>query len=85
MFLTESFTCDICNKSLKSEYYLKLHKHIHTGEMPYSCDVCGKKFNRKDKVSRHMLTHDPVKKFVCPFKTLTGEHADKSKFLDFSL
>ncbi|XP_067931832.1 zinc finger protein 341-like isoform X2 [Watersipora subatra] len=66
------FTCDICNKAMKSEYYLKAHRRIHTGELPYACELCGKRFNRKDKVNRHMLTHDLVKKFVCPFKDITG-------------
>jgi len=57
---------------MKSEHYLKAHKLIHTGELPFACNLCGKRFNRKDKVSRHMSVHDPVKKFVCPFKDITG-------------
>ena len=66
------YKCTICDKKFKSEYYLKSHAIIHTGEKPFSCEICGMKFNRKDKVKRHMYTHESVKKFVCPFKEVTG-------------
>jgi len=63
-----SFKCDVCGKLLKNDFYLKAHKLIHTGELPFSCTECGARFNRKDKVKRHMLTHNAHKKFKCPFK-----------------
>ena len=38
------------------------------GEKPYKCTVCEATFNRKDKVKRHMLIHEPFKKYKCPFR-----------------
>lgn len=57
------FRCTVCGKTLRSVYYLRLHMFIHTKELPYRCTKCDAAFNRKDKVKRHMLTHDAVKRF----------------------
>ena len=38
------------------------------GEKPYKCSLCEATFNRKDKVKRHMLIHEPFKKYKCPFR-----------------
>lgn len=37
------------------------------GEKPFKCSVCDAAFNRKDKLKRHMLIHEPFKKYKCPF------------------
>ncbi|CAM9098855.1 unnamed protein product, partial [Lampetra planeri] len=42
------------------------------GEKPYKCSLCEATFNRKDKVKRHMLIHEPYKKYKCPFRTHVG-------------
>ncbi|KAJ8041197.1 hypothetical protein HOLleu_11940 [Holothuria leucospilota] len=78
------FTCEVCNKSFKTEYYLRSHILIHTGDNPFQCDVCQSAFNRKDKLKRHKLIHNAVKRYKCPFKSLTGcekefHRADKLK------
>lgn len=70
-----------CCKDLKSEHSLKVHQLIHTGERPFECDICKGAFNRKDKLKRHMLVHEP-KKFKCPFGATLGcqkEYSRKGK------
>ncbi|KAF2976395.1 hypothetical protein EK904_003304 [Melospiza melodia maxima] len=44
----------------------------NTGEKPFKCSVCDAAFNRKDKLKRHMLIHEPFKKYKCPFSSHTG-------------
>lgn len=63
------FSLQECSKEFKSEYSLKLHQLIHTGEKPFDCPLCKTAFNRRDKLKRHMLIHEP-KKYQCPFGCL---------------
>lgn len=63
---------------------MRSHILIHTGDNPFQCDICPAAFNRKDKLKRHKLIHNAVKKYKCPFKSLTGcekefHRADKLK------
>ena len=61
-------TCNICGKEFKSEFYLKSHKLIHTGDLPFGCDKCSARFNRRDKLKRHALIHEDNKRYQCPFR-----------------
>ncbi|GAB1604242.1 zinc finger protein 471-like [Argonauta hians] len=60
-----SFTCDICGKTLSRRDHLKLHKTIHTGARPYRCETCGCAFSRNHHLVRHMSSHLSEKKFKC--------------------
>lgn len=44
------------------------------GEKPFKCSVCDAAFNRKDKLKRHMLIHEPFKKYKCPFSYVVSAH-----------
>lgn len=65
--LDERFICNWCGKSLKSEYNLKTHLYLHTGETPYKCsfDGCSKAFRSKNTMARHQFTHTGKKQFKC--------------------
>ncbi|CAH2062493.1 unnamed protein product, partial [Iphiclides podalirius] len=57
--------CQVCNKSFKLHYYLKLHSFTHTKEKPYICQQCGKGFITRGKLKRHLETHSGLKKHQC--------------------
>ncbi|KAM4728567.1 uncharacterized protein FYW61_011508 [Anableps anableps] len=65
-----SVKCDICGKSLKNKYTLKVHYkiHSHTNRKKVSsdkCDICGKCFKKKFNLKQHYRTHTGEKPFCC--------------------
>ncbi|KAI8427171.1 hypothetical protein MSG28_014783 [Choristoneura fumiferana] len=50
-------TCKICDKSISTASYMRIHTRTHTGERPYKCYVCGRGFITSSKMHRHVLTH----------------------------
>jgi len=47
-------SCDICFKKLHSNYTLKNHMLLHTGEKPFNCGQCEETFRRKPQLVSHM-------------------------------
>ncbi|XP_073819356.1 uncharacterized protein [Musca autumnalis] len=71
--------CDVCSKAFTTKYFLKKHKRLHTGEMPYTCETCGRSFTFQQSYHKHLLYHSDEKKHVCgtcgrAFKELSTLH-----------
>nr|XP_013116421.1 unnamed protein product [Stomoxys calcitrans] len=71
--------CDVCSKAFTTKYFLKKHKRLHTGEMPYTCEICGRTFTFQQSYHKHLLYHSDEKPHVCAtcgraFKELSTLH-----------
>ncbi|VEN47065.1 unnamed protein product [Callosobruchus maculatus] len=72
----KQWECDVCTKKFTTKYFLKKHKRLHTGEMPYICNICDKSFTFQQSYHKHMLYHSSEKPYSCsecnrPFKELS--------------
>ena len=63
--------CDICGMSYKSRKALKTHFKIkHSGKV-YECNTCHKRFQYKQVLQKHKVTHtNPVHRFKKPLELL---------------
>jgi len=59
-----SFTCNVCEKSYKSERVLKIHKLRH-GPANEICTECGKTFRLRSEVKHHMRRHANDRRIEC--------------------
>ena len=51
--------CEICGTLIRSEYYMKNHIKIHTGQKDFECLLCPMKFSRKGPLKSHTRSmHD---------------------------
>ncbi|XP_053381766.1 zinc finger protein 62 homolog [Mercenaria mercenaria] len=57
--------CHICHKMVQSEYALKTHMRIHTGEKPYKCHLCDRAWAQKNNLKRHLRTVHNVLIWMC--------------------
>jgi hypothetical protein len=57
--------CDVCEKSFRDSYTLKVHMRTHTNEKPYECDVCEKRCTTAGNLKVHMRIHTNEKPFEC--------------------
>ena len=58
--------CDICNKTLVNEHYLKRHKYdVHQDKYKHPCEICGMGFKVPHQRLRHIQTVHTKKRFQC--------------------
>ncbi|CAK9807987.1 Zinc finger protein 567 [Anthophora plagiata] len=75
----KQWECDVCNKMFTTKYFLKKHKRLHSGEMPYKCNICNKTFTFQQSYHKHRLYHKDDKPHTCTtcgrsFKELSTLH-----------
>ena len=51
------YSCLFCGKLFDRQDHMIRHVRIHTGEKPWSCDICGRRFNQKEGLRGHQVTH----------------------------
>lgn len=61
----QSFQCTECLKVFTTFGALRIHKSIHTGELPYQCSYCDKRFRTPGQVRVHHRRHTGEKPFKC--------------------
>lgn len=61
------YKCNLCSKSYKTRYLLKVHKKTHTEV--YECTMCGLKFQRILGLQRHQIRSHSTesKKYICDY------------------
>jgi hypothetical protein len=61
-----TYTCDICNTTLKSKYRFNYHLSTHKiDNKVYTCSVC--QCRNKVAAQQHYKTHFKEKRFACSF------------------
>ncbi|KAK3586798.1 hypothetical protein CHS0354_002537 [Potamilus streckersoni] len=77
------YDCTNCGKSFKSEWSLKRHALVHSGEKPYKCNMCDQRYARSDKLRSHLRIHNvidtkiDIKAFRDTTRTRTSKKARK--------
>ncbi|XP_023031396.1 uncharacterized protein LOC6642301 isoform X2 [Drosophila willistoni] len=68
--------CNECSKTYTTSGALRIHKMIHTGELPYKCNFCDKRFRTPGQVKVHHRRHTGEKPFKCKICSLDFTHRE---------
>ncbi|XP_017095631.3 uncharacterized protein [Drosophila bipectinata] len=71
-----TYQCSECSKVFTTHGALRIHKTIHTGELPHKCDFCDKRFRTPGQVRVHHRRHTGEKPFKCKFCALEFTHRE---------
>lgn len=69
------YKCKFCPATFSTPSVLGYHLDMHKSPQ-FSCTVCGRTFYQNYSLTKHMKTHQQVRRFNCPFcqlSFLTGE------------
>nr|CAB3267927.1 zinc finger protein squeeze [Phallusia mammillata] len=59
------YRCNFCSKGFSTNFYLKQHERIHSGQKPYKCPMCDNSFKQLSHVQQHVRTHTGVRPYKC--------------------
>ncbi|KAL3855171.1 hypothetical protein ACJMK2_014393 [Sinanodonta woodiana] len=78
------YDCTNCGKSFKSEWSLKRHALVHSGEKPYKCNMCDQRYARSDKLRSHLRIHNVIdtKIDIKAFRDITRTRTSKKSRKD---
>ena len=51
------YLCKLCGKQFCSNYHVRRHMSIHTGEKQFQCNICKKRFSQKANLKAHLVLH----------------------------
>ncbi|XP_034946270.1 uncharacterized protein MESR4 [Chelonus insularis] len=54
-----SFVCEECGSTFSRAVALKVHKRLHSGDLPYGCAECSERFISKKLAIKHEESHKP--------------------------
>lgn len=65
---SRKFECSFgCGKRFQSNYHVKRHEAVHTGEKKYSCHLCEYKCYQTNHLDRHLIRmHTKKYPYYCP-------------------
>ena len=73
---SEPVTCKICNKTLKSDIYLKQHMLLHKDDSEkYKCSQCDYMSISKNRVEIHFKKHLSIYEFCCKQCDFKSKHS----------
>ncbi|EDV99396.1 uncharacterized protein LOC6566922 [Drosophila grimshawi] len=70
------YKCGDCSKCFTTMGGLRIHKMIHTGELPHKCNYCEKRFRTPGQVRVHHRRHTGEKPFKCKVCSLDFTHRE---------
>ncbi|KPU74475.1 uncharacterized protein Dana_GF24438, isoform B [Drosophila ananassae] len=59
------YECPACGKKVQSNYNLRRHMMIHTGERPFPCDLCERRFREFSDLKKHRRRHSHDPQYIC--------------------
>lgn len=85
------FQCTHCDRSFKTNQYLKSHLNTHTGNRPHQCELCPRSFFYLQQLTHHINRHLGIKPYHCDqcdksfvrlseLKTHQDQHNGKRRF-----
>lgn len=79
------FKCDNCFKTFNLEEELNVHKQLSCGkyvDITYTCQICDKKLRTKEKLERHMLSHNENKGIKCTYNDCEQYFTERDAFME---